>query len=185
MPRHDADTAQCLVFTWKEGVLSRVGHDLALRATRFEVDVERAPGDPPHPGPSVRAKFDATSLAVQGALRGGDPEQVDRDALSAGDRRDIERNLAREVLEVQRHPEITFTSTRIVRAGEEWRVEGELYLHGHHRPLAFPVHAAAGCWVAEVRLHQPDWGIRPYSAMLGALKVKPDVLVRISLPITQ
>jgi hypothetical protein len=36
--------------------------------------------------------------------------------------------------------------------------------------------------VAEVKIHQPDFGIKPYTAALGALKVKPDVLVRVSVP---
>jgi len=36
--------------------------------------------------------------------------------------------------------------------------------------------------VAEVPIHQPDFGIKPYSAMLGALKVKPDLVVRCSVP---
>jgi hypothetical protein len=33
-----------------------------------------------------------------------------------------------------------------------------------------------------VALHQPDFGIRPYRAMLGALKVKAGVVVRASIP---
>jgi hypothetical protein len=33
-----------------------------------------------------------------------------------------------------------------------------------------------------VRLHQPDFGIAPYRAMLGALRVKADVVVRASVP---
>ena len=34
-------------------------------------------------------------------------------------------------------------------------------------------------WSGESELHQPDFGIRPYTAALGALKVKPVVRVRI------
>jgi hypothetical protein len=36
--------------------------------------------------------------------------------------------------------------------------------------------------VAEIKLHQPDFGIKPFTAALGALKVKPDVVVRVSVP---
>jgi hypothetical protein len=36
--------------------------------------------------------------------------------------------------------------------------------------------------VARVRLHQPDLGIKPYSAMLGTLKIQPGVAVEISVP---
>ena len=42
---------------------------------------------------------------------------------------------------------------------------------------------AALIWmVTVVRLHQPDFGIKPYSALLGTLKIKPEVTVRCSVP---
>jgi hypothetical protein len=34
-------------------------------------------------------------------------------------------------------------------------------------------------WGAQISIHQPDYGIKPFSAMLGALKVKPKVRVRV------
>jgi hypothetical protein len=34
--------------------------------------------------------------------------------------------------------------------------------------------------VAEFRIDQRDFGIKPYSAMLGTLKIKPEVVVRVS-----
>jgi hypothetical protein len=36
--------------------------------------------------------------------------------------------------------------------------------------------------VVELKLHQPDFGIKPFSAALGALRVKPDVMIRVSVP---
>jgi hypothetical protein len=44
------------------------------------------------------------------------------------------------------------------------------------------VRAEGDRWVAEMNIHQPDFGIKPYTAALGALKVKPEVMVRISVP---
>jgi len=35
------------------------------------------------------------------------------------------------------------------------------------------------------RLHQPDFGIRPYSAMLGTLRVDADVVVRVVIPLVR
>jgi hypothetical protein len=37
-------------------------------------------------------------------------------------------------------------------------------------------------FVAQVVLHQPDFGIKPYSAMLGALRIRPDVRIELSVP---
>ena len=52
--RHfDATSAECLVFTYKEGLLSALAHDLEIRVPGFEVDVDdatlavRARADPP------------------------------------------------------------------------------------------------------------------------------------------
>ena len=43
---------------------------------------------------------------------------------------------------------------------------------------------ATGTWRPGLKfeLHQPDYGIMPYSAMLGALKVQPKVKVVFSAP---
>ena len=35
MPHYDATTAECLVLTYKEGLLSAVAHDLEIRVARF------------------------------------------------------------------------------------------------------------------------------------------------------
>jgi polyisoprenoid-binding protein YceI len=61
-------------------------------------------------------------------------------------------------------------------------VEGTLTLTGVSRPVTVEVRRDGERLVAEVLVHQPAFGIRPYSAMLGALKVKADVLVRVSVP---
>ena len=66
--------------------------------------------------------------------------------------------------------------------GGSYRISGELTLHGKTRPLTVAGQARDGRQVFEVSLHQPDFGIKPYSAMLGTLKVKADVKVRIAVP---
>ena len=53
--RCDASTAECLVYTFREGLLAAVGHDLCLRVARFTVEL----GD----GDAIVAELDAASLA--------------------------------------------------------------------------------------------------------------------------
>jgi hypothetical protein len=55
-------------------------------------------------------------------------------------------------------------------------------MYGKSRNIQTSVRSDGDRWVAEVKIHQPDFGIKPYTAALGALKVKPDVVVRVSVP---
>jgi len=170
--RLDQSSADCFVFTFREGLLSAVGHDLVLRVTRFVVDVDED-------ARTVDARFDASSLRVEHAVRGG---TADPDALSAGDRRQIETNVARDVLDAVRHPEVRFVGRAVREEADDLVVEGSLAIRGRERPLTVALRRRANRWVIETSLHQPDFGIAPFRAMFGALKVKPDVTVRMSIP---
>jgi polyisoprenoid-binding protein YceI len=165
MPSYDAKDARCRVFTFKEGLLSAVAHDLEIDVTRFSVTVE---------GDTVTATFDPKSLRVLHAMHDGAPRAG---ALSDKDRAKIESNIEGDVLRVSRHPEIRFSAKA---SGSE--LDGTLTLAGRTRSLRVPFRTEGNRRVAEVTLHQPDFGIAPYSAMLGTLKIKPDVRVRIELP---
>lgn len=172
MPTHDATTATCHVLTFKEGVLSAVAHDLRIRVERFSLAIDEAAG-------TVEARISADSLRVDCAMKGG---REDFAALSDRNKREIEGNIVSEVLHARRHPEIVFRSSAIAGEGDERRIDGTLSLHGRERPLRVTARRQAGRWTAEVELHQPDFGIEPYSAMLGTLKVRPTVRVRVSVP---
>ena len=166
MPRFGPPTATCEVFTFREGVLSAIGHDLKLRVERFEIDADRT---------KVSARFDATSLRVAAAMRGG---KEDRGALSERDRQEIERNVARDVLEAHRFPEVSFVSSEVLPG----RIRGTLSLHGRAQAGEFPFEESSGRCVARIDLDVRRFGIRPYTAMLGALRVAPVVQVVVSTP---
>ncbi len=164
MPTYDATSASCTVFTYREGLLAAVGHDLRLAVGRFTIDV----GAPDAPD-AIDARFAADSLRVDGDV-------------SEHDRRTIERNAREDVLDARRHPEIRFRATQVVRDGRRARISGELTLHGATRPLSIDAEDDGQRWTAEVRLDQRQFGIKPFSAMLGTLRVRADVLVRVSIP---
>lgn len=170
MPTFDAGQAECLVFTFKEGLLSPLAHDLKLRVDALEVEAS---------ADAVRARFQAGSLRVVCAMRRG---REAPGALSAADCREIEQLVARQVLQSDRHPEILFESTRLERRGALWRVAGLLRLRGVSRALEATVAEEGGLRVAEVRLSTPDFGIEPYRGLAGALRVRPEVLIRLSMP---
>jgi polyisoprenoid-binding protein YceI len=173
MPRFDASNAECLVFSYKDGLLAKLAHDLKIRVERFTIDVadDRS---------SVEGTFETTSLAVVCSRKDG---RDDPGALSRGDIAKISDNLNDDVLESKKFPKATFASTEVAPQEDGgYRVVGKLTLHGQTRPLVCEVKKDGGKWVTEVRVHQPDFAIKPYSAALGALKVQADVTVKVSTP---
>jgi polyisoprenoid-binding protein YceI len=171
MTRIGQGTGSIEVFTFREGALSALGHDLCLRASRFDIEVL---------ADSVTARVDPSSLRVAGAMRGGTPLDG---TLSDRDKAEIERNCAREVLEAHKHPEATFVSSEVRRAEGGWSVRGTLTIHGVAREGTFDVRRKDGKAVARIDVDMRNFGIKPYSAMLGALRVKPQVLVAIAVPV--
>jgi polyisoprenoid-binding protein YceI len=173
MPHYDEKTAEGLVFTFKDGLLSKMAHDLKLAVTRFTLDVDPAL-------PSIRAEIDPASLRVIDALVDG---KEDPKALSASDKEKIAIHIQSDVLESGKHGQIVFTSRSVLRRPDGGHdISGDLQLHGTTRLIQFQTRLEAGKQVAEIELNQPEYGIVPFKAMLGALKVKPAVRVRISVP---
>lgn len=140
------------VYTWKEGVLSPIAHDLRLSAGR--VDVTRT-------GDRVVARVATDSLTVDGVVRHG---SLDPTGLSAKDKREIEQNIREKVLHVRQFPEALFEGNE---AGE-----GTLTLHGRTLPIVIRD--------GEVEIVPSRWGIAPFRAMLGALRVQDRVRIVIT-----
>lgn len=166
MPRLTAGSVQ--VFTHKDGLLSRVAHDLQIQVTRWSVSVA---------GDAVEATVDPASLQVVGAVEAG---RLAPGTLSARDRRTIDDTLRKEILEAQRHPTLRWVG-RQVRAGERLRLEGVLHLKGARQPADLVGALEGGALVARATLTPSRWGIAPYRALLGALKLQDrvEVVVRI------
>lgn len=174
MPRFDASSGSCRVFTFKQGLLSAVAHDLEIEVTDWSLEIA-------DDGDSLTARFDPRSLRVLHAVVDGRPSAS---ALSDKDKRKIESNIVADVLEVKRHPgPIELRSTEIDdRDDGSATVRGTLRLHGREREVTIEVRVDSDERVARARLHQPDFGIQPYSAMLGTLKIKPDIEVELRVP---
>jgi hypothetical protein len=153
--------AEVFVYTFKEGLLSAVAHDLKLRVERCELDVEET---------RVKASFDAGSLRVVTTRKDGADHPGLLPTMMYGE---IEKNIRNDVLRSARFPWVTFESTEVGPA----EVRGRLTLCGTTREIRC---ARTGDKV-EHRLDVRDYGIKPYSAMLGTLKVKPEVLVEVRL----
>jgi polyisoprenoid-binding protein YceI len=153
---------ECLVYVYKDGLLSPLGHDLTLRVNQLSVEVALD-------GAALEARFDPRSLTV-----------VAPGSLSSSDRQTIESRIAAEVLEAQRHPEIRF-SARVRRDDDRAILDGTLSLHGRSRPLTVAAERAGDAWRARVELRQTDFGVTPITALLGALRVRDQVRVEVTV----
>jgi polyisoprenoid-binding protein YceI len=148
-----------------------VGHDLVIEVTRWTGQIENGEK------PKVQVRLDSRSLEVRTGTGGAKP-------LTEKDRADIKANLEK-VLKVDRHPEIVFTSTEVTLAGGMASVSGDLTLAGTTRAVRFPALLSDAGGVLQARgtvpLAQTDWGVKPYSAFMGTLKVKDEIEVTFDL----
>jgi len=165
MTTYDSTDSECTVSVYREGALAAVGHDLRLRVMSWsmEVDVD---------SPAVEASFDTGSLEVVGVIADGG---IDESKPSRSDRAEIERRIRERVLESRRHPVAVFVATRILEDAEGARLSGSLRLHGVERPLEARISTDRERASAAVELDHTDFGIAPVKALLGALRVKPEV----------
>jgi hypothetical protein len=165
--------ATLTVWTEKEGLLSKVAHDLSILATELRaalsLDGARA---------TVEVVVPVRGLRVQGQVKDGRVTP-----LSDKDHREIDATLqGKDVLDAARHPEVRYAG-ELARPGAsgDVQVAGRLTLRGRTEPLPLVarIEVAPDRWVVtgEVRLRQTAWGLKPYSALLGALKVKDEVRV--------
>lgn len=172
MARYDPSSAECWVFTFKEGLLSPVAHDLRLRVGSFWIEVAEGAG-------SVVASFDLGSLTVDTPMKEGAPNP---NALSPADKLKIASQIREDVLHSARYPEAKFRSSSVTaRADGGYDLTGELTLHGVTKLLVARTSLVSGRQQLELTLHQPEFGIAPFRAMLGTLKIRADVQIRITV----
>ena len=148
------------VRTSRTGAVARAGHDLRLEVTAWEATLEPD---------RIELTADATSLRVREATGGMTP-------LDDGDRGNVETTI--DVEGLKREP-IVFRTTQVAKTPGGLHVDGELTLRGNTAPVAFDVALADGALSATATVKQTDFGIKPYSALFGALKVADEVRVEL------
>lgn len=153
-------------------MLSAVAHDLKLCVEEFEVAVDE-------PTRAVAAIFNADSFRVINAMRDGVEDPA---ALSEENKHQIGLNIRLDVLHSRQFSDIVFVSESVDDAENGYIVRGELALHGVTQRITFPVTRRNDALVAEVKVYQPDFDIVPYSAMMGAIRVRPTVSVYLAVP---
>lgn len=147
------------------GLLSGLGHNPILAIREFTGEARWDPAAPERG--SLRLRIQAVSLAVQ-------------NDISDKDRREMERVMREEILEVDTYPEISFESAS-VSASPNGRVEieGTLTLHGVTRRERIPAQLAITGEMlrafGDFSIRQTDYRIKLASVAGGALKLKDEL----------
>ncbi len=178
-PHFAIDPKQSALYcrTRKAGAASALAHDHAIRATDLKGEISY---DPAHPESSrVEVTVQTATLLVDA------PEDRVKLGLEGGpsdsDRKKIAENMMDDgQLDVKKFPTIHFVSSAVKADGDKLRVEGSLTLHGVSHPvsLAVTVKPSAEGQLSgdgELAIKVSDYGIEPYSALLGAVKNKDQV----------
>jgi polyisoprenoid-binding protein YceI len=167
------DDGTLSVRTGRTGAAAKAGHDLLIHVTAWEATLEV--GDDPA-DTSIALDADAASLRVREGTGG-------MQSLGDDDKANIHQTIDDDVL---KRRAITFRSTEVTGGDGMHSVQGELTLAGTTRPLAFDLEVGDdGRLRAVAVVKQSDWGMKPYSALFGALKVADDVRVEIDAGVPQ
>ena len=184
------DSGRLTLRTYRSGLAAQAGHDLTIDVTRWSAQLDQPPAGPgadsapdtaaPDSAAPDRltATIDLTSLAIREG-RGGVKPLTDRD------RRDI-AGQARKQLDTGRFPEASYAATSFAPdAAGGGVIDGTLTLHGQSRPLRLQVSKTGdGRYRATATVTQSQFGIKPYSGMFGALKLRDDVEVEVTVDLS-
>jgi polyisoprenoid-binding protein YceI len=152
------------VKTYREGLAKKVGHDLIIDVGQWSATVNV--GEDPSQT-SITATAQVGSLNPLEGVGGVKP-------LSDGDKADIKKNITSKILT---SPEIAFKSSSVKVAGNSATVSGDLTIMGRSQPVDVQLSESGGKVRGNFAVVQSKWGIKPFTAMMGALKVQDRVEV--------
>jgi polyisoprenoid-binding protein YceI len=154
------NNATLRVKTGRSGAAAAAGHDLDIAVTSWEATLDIGEAS------SLALSADPTSLEVTEG-KGG------MKALTDDDKTDISKTIDKDVLKKK---SISFQSTSVEESGGALVVKGDLEIAGKTAPVEFDLAVGDdGALSGSAKLSQKDWGIKPYSALFGALKVNDDI----------
>lgn len=168
----DHSDGQLSVRTGVTGRAARMGHRLTIAMNSWHATVAWSDGEPSE----VHMTVDVDSLEVLGGEGGVTP--------LSGPEKLLARSNALKVLDVKRFPQIVFDTTAIERTDTAYRLAGTVQIHGTARDIAvdLSVEDSGDVWrmSADVDVRQTDFGLKPYSMLMGAMKVADAVTVSFS-----
>jgi len=154
----DVQRSGITIHVGKAGLLSAAGHDHTISAPISSGTIRESP-------PHVEFTVQTAKMTVQ-----PDPK------VDAKTQAEIQKDLEEMTLETKKFPELTFRSSRVDKLADgQWKVEGDLSLHGVTKPVSLTVKRTGDSYTAHTVLKQTDFGIKPISVAGGTIKVKNEV----------
>jgi len=173
--RLGSDHDRLVLQTARDGMAAQAGHDLTIEAARWSGEL--TVGDDLAPV-ALEVRVDMGALIVREGTGGLKP-LTDRDKREIG-------AAARKLLASDRNPEAVFSATAFkpdsAGAGV---ISGTLTLNGSAQPLDLTVtQPGPDRYHATGSILQSAYGIKPYSAFLGTLKVRDAVSFEADVELT-
>lgn len=157
------------ILTGVAGRAAKMGHRLTIGMKSWQASVHWAGATPT----AVELTVDVDSLEVLGGEGGLTP--------LAGPEKGVARSNALKSLDAKKFPQIRFTSEDVAKTAGGYRLTGSVEIHGTSRPQAVDVtvtdEGGALALSAQVSVTQSDFGVKPYSLMMGTLKVADEVTI--------
>jgi polyisoprenoid-binding protein YceI len=166
------ESGSLTVRTGKGGAAARAGHNLLIEVGAWGATVQ-LDADPAQSVLELTA--DSRSLRVLDGTGG-------MTSLGDDDKSGITQTIDDEVL---KGTAIVFRSTSVQSSDDgHLRVEGDLELAGGINPVAFELELDDDHVRGTATVRQTAWGMKPYSALFGTLKVADEVEVSIDARLT-
>jgi polyisoprenoid-binding protein YceI len=165
----DASDGELLVRTGITGRAAKMGHRLTIAMNSWQATVRWVDGQPVASELSVDVDGLAVSHGEGGLMALSGPEKA------------LARSHALKSLGAHRFPRITFRADDIERTEGGYRLSGTLDIHGTSRPqvVNLRVEELGETWrmSCEAEVRQTEFGVKPYSMLMGAMRVADTVTV--------
>jgi polyisoprenoid-binding protein YceI len=165
----NASDGELLVRTGIAGRASKMGHRLTIGMRRWQATVRWSDGAPV----AAQLTIDVDSLEVLQGEGGLTP-------LSGPEKILVRSNALRQ-LGAGRYPQICFDADSVDQSEDGYRLSGTLQIHGKSRPHVIDLRTEdlGKVWRLSTQavVRQSDFGVKPYSLLMGSLRVADDVTV--------
>ena len=168
----DASDGELLILTGVAGPAAKTGHRLTIAMQSWQASVDWRDKQPA----SVELTVAVDSLEVLKGEGGVTP--------LLGPELGIVRSNALKSLDAKKFPQIRFTTTDITEAPGGYRLAGTVEIHGKTRSqvVDLTVRDRGENWEMSARIPvtQSEFGVKPYSLLMGAVKVADVVTIEFS-----